>query len=206
MNALYRFAAAVSFALCAAINGAAQQPDPHADDRTRLRAMLAEFEAAINAQSIDRMVANMADDVTVIWLNAEVSRGKDEVRAYYGRMVGHDKAILSKYLTKATLGAPAKFYGDVAIADGSTADEFYPIARGVFRLDSRWSTTVVKDGGEWKIASLHLSSNVFNNPLLDEIKLDIVKAAVVGALGGLAVGLLLMYLFVRTKRRAAPIG
>ena len=201
MNALYRLSAALIAAISFA-NGAAwaQQPDPHADDRAKLRAMLAEFEAAINAQSIDRMVAEMADDVTVIWLNAEVSRGKDEVRAYYGRMVGHDKAILSKYLTKAKIGAPAKFYGDVAIADGSTADEFYPIARGPFRLDSRWSTTVVKNAGEWKIESLHLSANVFNNPLLDEIKADIVKAGVGGAVGGLVVGLLAMYLIMRNRR------
>ena len=176
----------------------AQQPDPHAEDRKQLRAMLAEFEAAINAQSVDRMIAEMDDNVTVIWLNAEVSRGKDEVRAYYGRMVGHEKAILSKYLTKATIGAPAKFYGDVAIADGSTADEFYPIARGYFTLDSRWSTTVVKNpGGEWKIVLLHLSSNVFNNPLLDEIKANIVK----GAVGGFVAGLMLMYVVMRLRRK-----
>jgi hypothetical protein len=146
-------------------------------------------------------VAQMDDNVTVIWLNAEVSRGKDEVRAYYGRMVGHDKAILKKYLTKATLGAPAKFYGEVAIADGSAADEFYPIARGFFKLDSRWSSTMVKSDGGWKIVSLHLSSNVFNNPLLDEIKGDIVKAAA----GGLAVGLALMYLIMWFMRRRARV-
>jgi hypothetical protein len=115
-------------------------------------------------------------------------------------MVGHDKAILSKYLTKAKIGAPAKFYGDVAIADGSTADEFYPIARGRFSLDSRWSTTVVRNAGEWKIEALHLSANVFNNPLLDEIKADIVKAGVGGAVGGLVVGLLAMYLIMRNRR------
>ena len=176
----------------------AQQPDPRAEDRKQLRAMLAEFEAAINAQSIDRMIAEMDDSVTVIWLNAEVSRGKDEVGAYYGRMVGHDKAILNKYLTKATIGAPARFYGDVAIADGSTADEFYPVARGFFTLDSRWSTTVAKNpAGEWKIVLLHLSSNVFNNALLDEVKADIVK----GAVGGFIAGLMLMYVVMRLRRR-----
>ena len=130
-----------------------------------------------------------------------VSRGKDEVRAYYGRMVGHDKAILNKYLTKASIGAPAKFYGDVAIADGSTLDEFYPIARGVFKLDSRWSTTVVKNAGQWKIVSLHLSSNVFNNPLIDELKGDIVKAGV----GGLVAGLVLMWLISWALRRRARV-
>lgn len=191
--------AALLTAICLLIGSAwAQQPDPRAEDRKQLRAMLAEFEAAINAQSIDRIIAEMDDDVTVIWLNAEVSRGKDEVRAYYGRMVGHEKAILNKYLTKATIGAPARFYGDVAVADGSTADEFYPIARGVFKLDSRWSTTVVKKpGGEWKIVLLHLSSNVFNNPLLDEVKADIVK----GAAGGFFAGLMLMYVVMRLRRR-----
>ena len=200
-----RHIAAVIVAICVSTGtGWAQQPDPHADDRKQLRAMLAEFEAAINAQSIDRMVAAMADDVTVIWLNAEVSRGKDEVRAYYGRMVGHDKAILRKYLTNAAIGAPAKFYGDIAIADGSAADEFYPIARGFFRLDSRWSSTMVKNAGEWKIVSLHLSSNVFNNPLLDEIKADIVKAAVAGFVVGLVLMCAIMWALRRRARVTSP--
>ena len=197
-------AAGVAAISLIAATGWAQQPDPHAEDRAQLRAMLAEFEAAINAQSIDRMVAAMDDNVTVIWLNAEVSRGKDEVRAYYGRMVGHDKAILSKYLTKASLGAPAKFYGDVAIADGSAMDEFYPIGRGFFRLDSRWSTTVIKNAGQWKIVALHLSSNVFNNPLLDEVQTNIVKAGIAGLLIGLALMWLITSVLRRRSRVTAP--
>jgi ketosteroid isomerase-like protein len=201
MNASSRVAAFIVAIPLLMASAWAQQPDPRAEDRKQLRAMLTEFEAAINAQSIDRMIAEMDDDVTVIWLNAEVSRGKDEVRAYYGRMVGHEKAILNKYLTKATIGAPARFYGDVAVADGSTVDEFYPIARGFFTLDSRWSTTVLKKpGGEWKIVLLHLSSNVFNNPLLDELKADIAK----GAVGGLIAGLLLMYVVMRLRRKPNP--
>jgi len=197
-------AAGVAAISLIAATGWAQQPDPHAEDRAQLRAMLAEFEAAINAQSIDRMVAAMDDNVTVIWLNAEVSRGKDEVRAYYGRMVGHEKAILSKYLTKASLGAPAKFYGDIAIADGSAMDEFYPIARGFFRLDSRWSTTVIKNAGQWKIVALHLSSNVFNNPLLDEVQTNIVKAGIAGLLIGLALMWLITSVLRRRSRVTAP--
>ena len=197
-------AAGVAAISLIAATGWAQQPDPHAEDRAQLRAMLAEFEAAINAQSIDRMVAAMDDNVTVIWLNAEVSRGKDEVRAYYGRMVGHEKAILSKYLTKASLGAPAKFYGDIAIADGSAMDEFYPIARGFFRLDSRWSTTVIKNAGQWKIVALHLSSNVFNNPLLDEVQTNIVKAGIAGLLIGLALMWLITSVLRRRLRVTAP--
>jgi ketosteroid isomerase-like protein len=175
----------------------AADTDPHEADRKQLLALFAEVEAAINDQNVDRMLTQMDDNVTVVWLNAEVSRGKQEVKAYYGRMVGTEQAILRKYLTKAKVGAPAKFYGDVAVADGSAADEFYPNARGVFRLDSRWSATLARNSGGWKIVSLHLSSNVFNNPLLDEVKADIYYA---GA-GGVLAGLILMYVFMRLRRR-----
>jgi hypothetical protein len=178
-------------------NAWAADPDPHEAERKQLLAVFAEVEGAINDQNIDRMLAQMDDNVTVIWLNAEVSRGKNEVKAYYRRMVGGENAILKKYLTKAKVGAPAKFYGDIAVADGAAADEFYPNARGVFRLDSRWSAALARNSGEWKIVSLHLSSNVFNNPLLDEVKTDVVYA---GA-GGVVAGLVLMFLVMRLRRR-----
>ena len=57
-------------------------PDPRAEDRKLLRALMAEAEAGINAQSADRLVALMSDDVTASWLNAEVSRGKADVKDY----------------------------------------------------------------------------------------------------------------------------
>jgi ketosteroid isomerase-like protein len=172
-------------------------PDPREDDRKMLRALMTEAEAGINAQSAERLIALMSDDVTVSWLNAEVSRGKAEVKAYYQRMVGGDGTILKKYLTKVSLSAPARFYGDIAIADGKAADEFFPHARGVFRLDSNWSSTMAKIDGQWKIVALHLSANVFTNPLLAEAERMVYYAAG----GGLLAGLVLMYLILRLRRR-----
>ena len=171
--------------------------DPRAEDRKLLRVLMAEAEAGINAQSADRLVALMSDDVTVSWLNAEVSRGKSEVKAYYGRMVGGPGAILRKYVTKVTLSRPARFYGDIAIGDGKAADEFFPHARGSFRLDSNWSSTMAKSDGQWKIVTLHLSSNVFTNPLLAEAERMVYYAAG----GGLLAGLLLMFIALRLRRR-----
>ena len=189
-------AAAIASGLVAGTPWAAD-PDPHEADRKQLLAIFAEVEGGINDQNIDRMLKTMDDNVTVIWLNAEVSRGKEQVRAYYRRMVGGEQATLKKYLTKAKVGAPAKFYGDVAVADGSAADEFYPNARGVFRLDSRWSTTLSKTSGEWKVVSLHLSSNVFTNPLIEELETDIYIAAA----GGIVVGMIVMFVVMRFRRR-----
>ena len=171
--------------------------DPHAEDRKQLLQIFTEIEGGINDQNIDRMVAQMDANATVVWLNAEASRGHKEIRAYYNRMVGKSgDAILSKYLTKAKVAAPARFFGDIAVADGTMVDEFFPLKRDKFALDSNWSVTCAKINGQWKVVHLHLSANVFNNNLLGEVKQMVWYAAG----GGLLAGLLLMFVLSRVGR------
>jgi len=166
------------------------QEDLHHDDREALKKILGEVEKAINAQDIEGMIAQMHPNCTVTWWNAEISRGHDEIRAYYRKMVQDKGRIISKYTTQAKLGAHARFVGsgtDVALADGTMEDEFFPVIRGPFKLSSRWSSTVAKTDGQWKIVSLHLSSNVFTNPLIAELTRALTYAGGAGlVVGGLA--------------------
>lgn len=181
---------------------AAEADDPHQADRQALIKVFREIEAGINDQNVDRMVAQMHPQATVTWLNGEISRGHDEIKAYYQRMVKGDQRYIDKYLTAAKVGAPARFYGngEVAVADGSMEDEFFPVSRAPFKLSSRWTSTSVKFGGEWKVVSMHLSSNVFTNSLIAEAKDAIVHAGIGAALGGILVG----WLLGRARRRAVP--
>lgn len=177
----------LAFALCFTLPGSALAStlDPHAEDRQALIKVFREIEAGINAQDIERMVAQMAPDATVIWLNGEVSRGHDEIRAYYRRMVSGPDRILEKYTTAAELGSRARFFGEVAVADGSMQDAFFPVARKPFVLRAHWSSTSARLNGQWKVVSLHLSANVFNNTLIDEARSAAWFAAGGGVLGGL---------------------
>jgi len=166
------------------------QPASHQEDRKALLKILSAVENAINAQDIEGILAQMSPDCTVTWWNAEISRGHNDIRAYYRRMVKDDGRIINKYTTQAKLGDHARFVGsagDVALADGSMEDEFFPIIRGPFKLNSRWSATAAKSDGEWKIVNLHLSSNVFTNPLITELTRALWYAGVGGVvIGGLA--------------------
>ena len=176
------------------------QNDLHQEDRQALLKILSNVETAINAQDVEGILAQMRPDCTVTWWNAEISRGHDDIRAYYRRMVKDEGRYISKYTTHAKLGDHARFIGsgaDVAVADGTMEDEFFPIVRGTFRLNSRWSATAAKSGGEWKIVSLHLSSNVFTNPLVAELTQAVwVTGGIALVIGGLAGWLL--------GRRAKP--
>jgi uncharacterized protein (TIGR02246 family) len=193
---------AFALGLLAAAPGAfaAEAADPRADDRKALLAVFHEMEAGINAQDVEQMIAQMAPEATVTWLNGEVSRGHDQIRAYYHRMVKGDDRILDRYTTAAKLGASARFYGDVAVADGTMQDAFVPVARGPFELSSNWTSTSAKIGGRWKVVSMHLSSNVFTNSLIEEAKDAALHAGIGGALGGILVG----WLLGRARKRVMP--
>jgi ketosteroid isomerase-like protein len=176
------------------------QNDPHQADRHALLQVMHNVEKAINDQDIEGVIAQMSPDCTVTWWNAEISRGNDQIRAYYRRMMKDEGRIISKYTTQAKLGAHARFIGsaaDVALADGSMEDEFFPIVRGPFRLNSRWSATVAKSGGAWKIVNLHLSSNVFTNTLIAELT----RALWIAGAVCLAIGTLAGWFLGRRSRR-----
>ena len=79
------------------------QNDLHQEDRQALLKILSEVENAINAQDIESLIAQMSPDCTVTWWNAEISRGHDDIRAYYRRMVKDEGRIINKYTTRAKL-------------------------------------------------------------------------------------------------------
>ena len=180
----------VLLALLGPASALAADNDPYAADRQALIRIFREIEASINAQDVDRMVAQMAPEATVTWLNGEVSRGHAEIKAYYHRMVKGEQRILDRYLTTAKIGASAHFFGhgEVAVADGTMVDEFFPVARGPFTLNSNWTSTSAKIDGQWKVVSMHLSSNVFTNSLIAEAKEAIWWAAGGAGLAGLVLG------------------
>jgi hypothetical protein len=178
------------------------QNDLHQPDRQALLGILQKVQDAINAQDVDGILAQMSPDCTVTWWNAEVSRGHDEIRAYYRKMMVDPGRYITNYTTQAKLGDHARFLGagaDVAVADGTMEDEFFPVIRGTFKLDSRWSATVAKSNGVWKIVSLHLSSNVFTNQLISELTTGLWIAGGAGLLAGGLAG----WLFGRRRKRSS---
>jgi hypothetical protein len=160
--------------------------DSYATERQALLGILHDIETGINDSNIDLMAKHIDDKAVITWLNAEVSRGPEGVKAYFARMVGNAPGtVLSKYSTHPKISGPAAFYGDVAVASGTTDDEFTPHNRSVFKFDSRWTATLRKNDGQWKIVALHLSTNCFNNVLITELRQLSVYTGAGGALAGL---------------------
>ncbi len=196
MRNLLRCCLLIMFFLFTAVAWAATAPplDPaggRVEDRQALRVLLEKVEKAIASLDIDSTLSLMQPEIIVTWQNAEVSKGHEQVRAYHNRMVKNANPIVKAYSVKATLSAPAVFYGDSAVAWGTTV-ETYELSDGLkFTLNANWSTTIVKKDGDWKIAALHFSTNLFDNPLLRKAERLVWIAGLVGLLAGVLAAWLL---------------
>jgi hypothetical protein len=169
------------------------------EDRQQLRTLLEAMETGINQLDIEALLKLAQPGVIITWQNAEVSRGHEQVRAYYNRMIKSATPIVRKLSTTATLGGPAVFYGDSAVAYGTMVDR-YELADGLdFTLNANWSTTVVKADGQWKVAALHFSTNLFDNALLNAAK----RFAWYAAGGAFLLGIVLTWLVMRMRRKQA---
>lgn len=166
------------------------QEDPAHNE---LRALRDGLLAGMNSGDIEAQLAFLHPNVVVTWHNAEVSRGRDGVRAYLNRMLHGPSKVVEKFGADVTVDELSILHGgDTAIAFGSAQEHFTLTGGRSFDLTGRWSATMVREGGKWLVANLHTSDNIFDNPLLNRVKTALPwvggVALVVGALGGWLLG------------------
>ena len=72
----------------------------------------------------------------------------------------------------------------------------------VIEMNSRWSATVVKEDGQWKVAIAHVGTNFLDNPVLNRLTSASKKLALITGIGGLLIGGLLIRILKRTPVKA----
>jgi hypothetical protein len=143
-----------------------------------------------------------------------VSRGPDGLRKFYDEVLnGKDKIVADIASTLNVDELSILYGGDTAIAFGSIHDDFtlnHSIARAAFlgtgdalALDSRWTATLVKLDGQWKLASYHVSTDAFSNPILSRAMAAGERMTILAGVGGLIVGALVAWFIIRRRSLGA---
>jgi ketosteroid isomerase-like protein len=178
--------------------GAQPQEDPaHA----QLRALRDDLVDAMNKRDLKRLLSHLHPDVVVTWQNAEVSRKPEGVRSYISRMLEGPNSVVESFSTAPTVDELTILYGgDAGVAFGSSRDSFRLRSGQSFELTSRWTATVVNDGGPWKIAAFHSSASLFDNPLLAAAQRWAMTAAIVALIAGFGIGFLISRIAQRSRR------
>jgi hypothetical protein len=155
---------------------------------------------AMNKGDLEGTLKYFHTNCVITWHNAEVSRGYDGVRAYSDRVMKGPNRYVESFQCSVHVDELTSLYGEnTGICFGSS-DEHFKLANGKdLNVKGRWSATLVKENGHWLIASLHSSTNLFDNVMLDIAK----KTAVIAAIVCLVVGLVVGWLVGRRRKQAA---
>ena len=179
--------------------GASAVPEDQAPDVARIHALLHEIEEATNTRDIQRLLRHATDGVVMLSKNGETLVGKAAVDAYVNRMLGAAGPALTGMHTRVIQDGAPIIHGAVAMAHG-TSDDAYEFQGGMrLAIVTLWSATLVRQDGEWRIASLHFSFNLFDNPLLNAARFSVIVASGIGLVCGLLTGVLYMRWRVRFR-------
>jgi len=179
--------------------------DPAHDE---LRALMKEFIAVYNSGNLDKLVTYLDDNVVITWQNAHVDKSPQEVKAYFERMTKGPNRIVEKSSIAPEPDALSLLYNDsrTAVAYGHSNDH-YKLRDGTeFDQNTRWSSTLVKKDGQWKVASVHISTNMFDNPVLNlAVKMTALWTGAISGVVGMIVGFAISWVVGRRKKaRSSP--
>lgn len=168
---------------------------------SQLRAMKDRAADAVNRKDVEALIKEVSPTIRFTAMNNELVRGQDELRAYYAKMMDGASRIVEDMSITGEPDDLALLFADnkMAVATG-TSQAFFKIKGGLtFTVPLRWTATIENTGGNWTIAAIHFSANMFDNPLLTTTGSFWKSIAAGCAVAGLALG----FLVGRRRAKAA---
>jgi ketosteroid isomerase-like protein len=180
---------------------AADSTDREAD-HAALRALRDKVTAAIDKQDIKALASCFAKEFAFTTVNQTVLTNETQMQEFFDRMFRSSDALVTSLKTEPKADILTRFIDtNTGVCYGSSKDTYTMKSGKVVEMNVRWSATVVKDNGEWKVAIAHVGTDFLNNPVLDGMKGFARTVGLCAGLGGLVGGIIIGGIIGR-KRRA----
>lgn len=170
-------------------------------DHEALRGILKTSSEALSSADFDKLKPVLSSkNLTVVTVDNQRFKSLDEFKAYWDKMFNGPTSLLKGLKVEPTAEAQTEFLSDnVGIVDG-TSKETYTFRDGDVRdMTTRWTAVVDKEDGNWKIAQIHFSANVLDNPVLSAAQKAAGGNIMLPGLVGFALGSLLLGFLGRKK-------
>lgn len=175
---------AVAFLFLSQSSTLAQTPDSSeaADLATAL-------VSSVAASDFARAGSLLTPDAIVTFQNGDVTNGREETEKYVKGLFVGKEALIQTYSGAPTVNTVTTLDAQMRIVAGTSTDTFTLSSGGPLVLESRWTATIVQRDGQWKIAALHLSTNMLDNPFLEKMKTTSYLLGAFGFVMGLTLGI-----------------
>ena len=179
---------------------ASPSPTNREQDHEELRALLKTAKEAVNAKNFDALKPIFHERFSITTVDQKVFTNFDDFKAHFATLFTGTNAPLKSITFNPEADALTEFAGDnLGLSHGSSTDT-YVFSDGDTRvMTSRWTATLIKDTGKWKILNLHIGANILDNPVTEAAKSYVYKIGIGAGVGGLLLGFILAWV-TRSKR------
>lgn len=178
--------------------GADREPD-----HVALRALRDKVVAAIDNQDIKSLSSCFAKEFAFTPVTQTLITNSAQMNEFYDRMFHSKDAIVTSVKTEPKADILTRFTDEnTGICYGTSKETYAMKAGDIVSMNVRWTATVVKENGEWKVAAAHVGTDFLDNPVLARVASFWKKAALAGSCGGLLLGVLVGGLVLRRKPAA----
>lgn len=168
-----------------------------------MRELLHGIEQAINTEKYTDLKQYFHHNLFVTTINQNVIRSPEGIDAYFREWFGKDR-YLQKLKISLSPDALTELYGvdapEWGVVHGS-GNEIYELTDGRhLDIKTRWTATVSKGiDGHWRILTLHIGTNFYDNPIVSAIQDSIKQFALGGFAAGVLFGGIISFLWLRKK-------
>jgi ketosteroid isomerase-like protein len=168
-------------------------------DHTALRALLVEVTAALNSGDANKLQAYLATPFVITFVDQQRFTDVPAMVAYRAALE-KDRHLQKMEVTPAA-DALTTFLGpDVGYCTGTSNDSF-DFPEGTINLSTRWTATLVRQQGAWKVAALHAGVNFLDNPAINNVKSGAKTLVLVAGIAALLIGLVAGLVLGRRRTR-----
>lgn len=152
------------------------------------------------ANDIEALLSEFTDTLQFTSIDNQTISGKDAARAYYAAIFDPGNGLLTDISATLEPDALSTLYlgGQMAVSAGTSTVTLKTRAGTEVTLPVRWTATLVRADNAWKVAAIHFSANVLDNPISN----DVTHLVTLGGVGLGVAGLLVGWLVGRRRRKA----
>jgi ketosteroid isomerase-like protein len=176
--------------------------EPNRDtDIIDIMALREKVATAISRQDTRMLMECLARDFAFTAVNQVLVTNETQLEELFERMFRSDKSVLISLKADLKLDIPPRFLdANTGMCHGSSRDICFMRSGKEVEMDTRWSATLVKESGNWRVAMLHVGVDFLDNPVLDGLEKYASYFGIGAGIGGVLLGLSLGALVSRNKQ------
>lgn len=173
---------------------------PGEADHLELRKMLATVTQAINERDFELLKPILAEPFALTMSDQVTVTNLAGLNEHYAQVFDSGKYPVTGLTVEPTATIPTRFLGDdIGYCFGEAVETYALKVGGSVILTSKWTATMIKVDGSWKLAAAHIGVHFMENPIVDALSASVQKMLYGGLLAGAIAGFLLARFLGRRK-------